>query len=75
MFSINIKKTLGESRIKFSNLKYKQNIFYEFLTQNKLQIFLILMNFVKILTSEAHKKLFWYFRFMLTFFFKFLEKF
>lgn len=47
-----------EYGIQFSNLSYMSwTILNEFLTRNNLLIFVILMNFVSILTSDAHSYL------------------
>jgi len=40
-----------------SYLRFKYEIFYEILTQNNMPIYVFLMNFVKMLTSDSHKKL------------------
>lgn len=45
--------------MKISNIRYAKIQLYGFLTQNNLSIFVILMDFVKILTLNANKKLIW----------------
>ena len=48
------RQTYEESCIEFSNLRFEKKNFYEFLTQNKLQIFVIFTYFVKIQTFNAY---------------------
>ena len=47
-------KTFRESSVKFSNLRYNLNVFYEFLNQKKSKM---LKYFIEILTLDAYKKL------------------
>ena len=53
------RKSYKESCITFSYLRFKKKNFYEFLTRNNLQIFVIFPYFVIFWTLNAYKKKLW----------------